>query len=119
MKKFRFQDLEIWKDAVSLFDSVFHIAEELENRKMYSFAEQLRRAGMSISNNIAEGSGSSSDKDFKNFIKFAKRSAFETANILIVLAGRNLVEKDALNDLLEKLDHLCRKMTNFQKSLNG
>ena len=55
MAKFRFQDLRIWQVSIDIADSLFDIADELENRKLFRFAEQLRGAGMSISNNIAEG----------------------------------------------------------------
>jgi four helix bundle protein len=72
---------------------------------------------MSMSNNIAEGSGSTSQKEFHQFLNIARRSTFENANILIVLNRRNLVSSDSLEDLLDWLDHLCRKITNFQKSL--
>lgn len=56
--KFRFQDLEIWKLAIEIADQLFDIADELEKKHLFRFAEQLRGAGMSMSNNIAEGSGS-------------------------------------------------------------
>jgi four helix bundle protein len=58
MKLFRFQDLEIWKKAIEIGDKLLNIADDLEKRKLYRFAEQVRGAGLSISNNIAEGSGS-------------------------------------------------------------
>jgi four helix bundle protein len=72
---------------------------------------------MSISNNIAEGSGSVSDKEFSYFLNIARRSTFENANILILLHIKNIITEDTKNRLLEELDHLCRKITNFQKSL--
>ncbi len=120
MAKFRFQDLEIWKDAIAIAMNLFDIADHLEEKKLYRFAEQLRSAAMSMSNNIAEGSGSRSHKDFSNFLNIAKRSTFENANILILLEKRQLiVDKADLEILLDKLDHLCRKITNFQRSLIG
>ena len=117
MVKFRFQDLEIWQLSIEIADELFDIADDLEKRKFYRFAEQLRAAGMSMSNNIAEGSGSSSKKDFANFLNIAKRSTFENANIIIVLKRRNLITFEKENELLEKLDELSRKITNFKKSL--
>jgi hypothetical protein len=54
----RFEDLEIWKRAVDLAVKFYRIAERLDKRRLYRYAEQLRAAGLSISNNIAEGSGS-------------------------------------------------------------
>ena len=67
MAKFRFQDLKIWQSAITISDELFDIADELENRKKFRFAEQLRASGMSMSNNIAEGSGSTSKKEFIHF----------------------------------------------------
>jgi len=104
--------------AIEIADVLFDIADDLDKKRLYRFAEQLRGAGMSMSNNISEGSGSSSKKEFNNFLNIAKRSTFENANILILLQKRELITKDTLNNLLDRLDHLCRKITNFKKSLN-
>lgn len=72
---------------------------------------------MSMSNNIAEGSGSFSNKDFKNFLNYARRSTFENANILILLNRRNLISTERLDELLTMLDIECRKITTFIRSL--
>lgn len=117
MPKFRFQNLEIWQVAIEIADLLFDIAEYLEKKRLYRFAEQLRGAGMSMSNNIAEGSGSNSDREFSQFLNIARRSTFENANILILLQRRKLIEEGTRENLLDKLDHLCRMITNFQKSL--
>ena len=115
--KFRFQDLEIWHDAVAIGNVLFDLADTLEEKKRFRFAEQLRSAGISMSNNIAEGSGSNSQSEFRNFLNFAKRSTFENANILIILDMRGLLPDGMLDSLLDRLDGLCRKITNFQRSL--
>jgi len=117
MAKFRFQDLEIWRMAIEIADELFDIAAVLDKKRLYRFAEQLRGAGMSMSNNIAEGSGSSSKKEFIQFLNIARRSTFENANILILLQRRKLIEEKTLDNFLDKLDHLSRKITKFQKSL--
>jgi four helix bundle protein len=80
--KFRFQDLKIWQLAMEIADRLFDIADRLDKKRLYRFAEQLRAAGMSMSNIIAEGSGSGSKKEFKNFLNIARRSTFESANML-------------------------------------
>ena len=117
MVKFRFQDLKIWQLAIEIADELFDIADELERKRLYRFADQLRGSGMSMSNNIAEGSGSTSTKDFGNFLNIARKSTFENANILILLRMRELIDDQRLENLLDKLDKLCRQITNFQKSL--
>lgn len=72
---------------------------------------------MSMPNNISEGAGSNSKKEFIQFLNIARRSTFENANILILLEMRRLIEKDFLEQELERLDHLCRQLTSFQSSL--
>jgi len=51
--KFRFEDLEIWQLSVEIAEILFNIADELEEKKLFRFAEQLRGVGISMSNNIA------------------------------------------------------------------
>jgi four helix bundle protein len=117
MVKFRFQDLDIWQLAIEIANKLFDIADELESKRLYRFAEQLRGAGMSMPNNIAEGSGSTSHREFIQFLNIARRSTFENASILILLTKRNLISEAVTNELLDQLDMLCRKITNFQKTL--
>jgi four helix bundle protein len=117
MVRFRFQDLEIWKEAIDIGNSLFDIADMLEEKKLYRFSEQLRASGMSMSNNIAEGSGSDSNAEFNNFLNIAKRSTFENANILIILNKRNLINVSTLDSLLVRLETLSRKITAFKRTL--
>jgi len=80
MSTFRFEDFTIWQDSIDIADELLDIADEVNNERLFRFSEQLRGAAMSISNNIAEGSGSFSDKDFANFLVIARKSVFECAN---------------------------------------
>ena len=72
---------------------------------------------MSMSNNISEGSGSSSKKEFRRFLDIARRSTFENANIVVLLEMRKLITIETLDSLLDRLDSLCRQVTSFQNSL--
>ncbi len=119
MVKFRFQDLEIWRQSIALTDCMLNLADELEERHQYKFAEQLRGATLSISNNIAEGSGSNSTRDFSRFLNMSRRSAFEVANMLFVLQLRGLVSKEIVDGRLLEVDILCRMITSMQRSLQS
>ena len=118
MAKFRFQDLDIWKVSIEVADELFEIANDLEKRRLYRFAEQLRGAAMSMSNNIAEGSGSTSAKEFRQFLNFTRRSIFENANITIILSRQNMITDETKEQILNKLDHLSRQVYRFSQSLN-
>ena len=115
--KFRFHDLEVWQLAIEIGDALFDIADLLEAKKLYRFAEQLRGSGMSMSNNIAEGSGSNSKREFGYFLNIARRSTFENANILTILYRRSLISESELNMILSRLTTLCMKITALQRTL--
>ena len=117
MAKFRFQDLRIWQLAIEIADELFDIADELDRKRLYRFADQLRGSGMSMSNNISEGSGSSSSKEFRRFLDIARRSTYENANIVILLEMRKLITKETMNSFVDRLDSLCRQITSFQYTL--
>ncbi len=117
MIHFRFMDLDIWKDSIMISNELYDIADNLEESKKFRWVEQLRGASLSISNNIAEGSGSYSNKDFANFLNIARRSVFEVVNILIVINRRTYINDEILNNYLSQLDALSRKISNFRKSI--
>jgi hypothetical protein len=70
----RFEDLEIWNNAVDLAVKFHRIADRLDKRRLYRYAKQLRAAGLSLSNNIAEGSGSTHNQQFIQFLNITRRS---------------------------------------------
>ncbi len=116
-KLFRFQDLEIWKKSIEIGDKLLDIADQLEAKKLYRFAEQVRGAGLSISNNISEGSGSFSKKEFVQFLNIARRSTFENANMVIVFERRGLIGRETRDDLLNHLEQECKMISGFIRSL--
>ncbi len=117
MADFRFEDLDIWKDSIEITDILYDYSDRAESKNKYRFAEQMRGAALSISNNIAEGSGSFSDKEFAQFLNFARRSLFECTNIIIVFERRRLITPEEKKELFEKLKYLSKRITNFRKSL--
>lgn len=114
--EFRFQDLLIWQKAATLAIHLDNVASELENLKKYRFAEQLRGASLSISNNIAEGSGSNSKKDFIKFLYIARKSAFESASMLMIFQRQGYL-KQTPDSLLSELEAVSKMIVSFAKRL--
>ena len=115
--KFRFEDLKIWQKAIEISDELYDLADQLETIKQFRFAEQFRSATLSISNNIAEGSGSNTNPDFKKFLNYSHRSIFEVVNMLIVFEIRQYISPLILEKKKEELDHLSRMIMAFSKTL--
>lgn len=117
MSLFRFEDLEIWRRAIAIGGELCVLADKLDEQKKWKFAEQLRGAALSISNNIAEGSGSASDRDFANFLNIAKRSAFENANMMFFFSINQHLDENETMPLAVKLSELCRMIEAFRQRL--
>lgn len=118
-KQFRFQDFEIWTRGADVGGKLFRLADDLEKRHLFRFAEQLRGAAMSITNNIAEGSGSLSDTDFANFLNIARRSVFEVANILLLLSKDGYLKNEEVKPLLSELEEESRMILAFRRTLKS
>ncbi len=118
-KMFRFQDMEIWREAIAIGKQLSGLADGLEARKRFRYAEQLRGAALSISNNIAEGSGSASNVDFADFLNIAHRSAFENANMLLFFHADGLLTEGEILPLLSRLASESRMIEAFRKTLRA
>ena len=112
----RFEDLDIWQLARDLAVKFHRLAAKLEQRKLYRYAEQLRGAGLSMPNNIAEGSGSLHSGEFKQFLNIARRSTFENASMLLVFEAMAVLAADEVGPLLEDSDKLSRMITNYSRT---
>lgn len=117
MNDFRFEELTVWKSGMNLTMSLLEIADMADDKHLYKFAEQLRAATMSITNNIAEGSGSDSEKDMAWFLNMSRRSVFECANILFIMESRRIIDKEQKERLYPELLSLSKQLTNFRKTL--
>ena len=103
---FRFGDLQIWEIAKELAIACHETADALDRQRLFRYAEQLRGAGLSPSNNIAEGSASTHTNEFRQFLNIARRSVHENASMTLIFEAMNLFPAgNAQTDLiLEKRD---------------
>jgi four helix bundle protein len=113
----RFEDLEIWNKAADLAVKFHRIAERLDRHRLYRYAEQLHAGGLSISNNIAEGSGSIHKQEFIQYLNITRRSLFEDASILLVFERLGLLDSTEVDELLWDCDEESRKITSFSREL--
>ncbi len=113
----RFEGLDIWKEAVELGVEIFKLCEELPVKSQNSLGNQLRSAVLSISNNIAEGAGSSSKQEFKNFLNISIRSSYETISILFFMLKLEYIEKITFEDFYQRFELLMKKTRKFRSLL--
>jgi len=84
----RFEDLPVWQAAAELYDRVDDFIDRAPARLRSSFRDQLERATLSISNNIAEGFERGTTNELLMFLYIARGSAGEVRSMLTVLARR-------------------------------
>ena len=84
----RFEELPVWQEAIRLAEAVYGLLEANENRISLSFRDQLERATLSVSNNIAEGFERGTTAELLSFIYIARGSAGEVRSMLFLLHRR-------------------------------
>lgn len=117
--QFRFQNMEIWQCGAAVSTPLFGLADKLEQGRMHRFAGQLRAAVLSITNNIAEGSGSTSAAEFANFLNIARRSVFEVANMLLLFLQQGICAQSEVDAHLVELDQQSRMLLAFRRTLKS
>jgi len=75
-----FEKLDVWQKAIDFVDLVYNETRGFPAEERFSLTNQLRRAAVSISSNIAEGSSRSSKGDFARFVEIATGSVFEVVS---------------------------------------
>lgn len=115
--EFRFETMDIWIKAIQISKSLFMHCHNFNRCKQFALSDQLFRATLSITNNIAEGSGSTSNKDFSNFINISRRSLYECVNILYIAFQLNLLTEEEMHMLKVQLFQLSKMLYYFRKSL--
>ena len=115
---FRFETLEIWKLSIEYADHIYKVSESFPEEEKFGLTSQLRRAAVSISTNIAEGSGADSAKDYKNFLNISTKSTLETVSLSVIAAKRKLISESVRLDFYEEAERLIRKIRAFKKALS-
>lgn len=107
---FDFEKLEVYKLALEFADDVFRITEKLPMVLQFSIGDNLRRAAISIPNNIAEGSGKISSKEKKHFYRIALTSDRECIPMITLLKRRCLITNDEETFLRDKCIRISKML---------
>jgi four helix bundle protein len=102
MKVTRFEDLKCWQAARIVVKEIFVVCKSGPLAVDFDTKSQLRRAALSMMNNIAEGFGRFSQKEFIRFLDFSKSSALEVESMLYVLEDLEYISNDKLELLRTK-----------------
>ena len=112
---FRFERLEVWKKAIDFYEAVSKAADKLRSQDQFSLGEQLRRASLSISTNIAEGTGRESQKEANYFFNVSKGSVYEAVSLLTVMKKKEYLTEDHYLKLYNNADEIAKMLSGLKK----
>lgn len=110
----KLDDIEIYREALSLAQQVFELVKDERVRKEFSLIDQIKRAALSIAANIAEGYGRNTKKDFAQFLSISLGSINELTTYLDFI---QLQYKFDTSPIREKYFVLSRRVHSFRSYL--
>jgi four helix bundle protein len=113
-----FRDLPVWQRSADLAEEVYRLAWMLPREETYCLSAQMRRAAISVSSNIAEGSGRATTPDLKNFLSYSRGSVKETESLILVSTRLEFFAPEDIRTALAMTDEISRMITGFRRSLS-
>lgn len=114
---FRFEKLDVWHRAVEFADLVYSQTRHFPNDERFGLTSQMRRASVSISSNIAEGTGRVSDKDFARFIEIAYGSVMEVVSQAEIAQRQGFLALEDRDALKQRAEELARMLSGLRSKL--
>ena len=108
-----FREYKVWQDAVAYASDVYKVTATLPYFERKGLCDQLQRAVVSISSNIAEGSARPSDADFAHYLDTALGSAYEVETQLLIAKTIGYIESKQFEELKTTLINIEQQITNF------
>lgn len=105
-----FREYSVWQEAVDFATFIYEVTGKMPWFEKKGLCDQLQRAAVSISSNIAEGAARSSDADFAHFLDFALGSAFEVETQLTIAKNVKYLDDAQFNELQSKLSSIERQL---------
>lgn len=114
---FRFEKLDVWRVAIDLADRVYELTKTFPADERFGLTNQMRRAAVSVSSNIAEGSGRASDRDFARFIEIAYGSLMEVVSQSAIARKREYLAQQSFDAIYGELHELARMLSGLRTTL--
>ena len=111
-----FEEMEVWQDAQDLAVDVY---EDFASVRDFSFCDQIKRAAVSISNNIAEGSERTTPTEFSRFLDISKGSSGEVRSMYRLAVRLKFVKKAVADVRCKKCRSISRQLGGFAKYLRS
>jgi len=114
-----FKELLVWQKGMGIWKNCYYLSQKLPSDERFGLVSQINRASSSIPANIAEGCSRKSEKEQARFIQIALGSAFELETFFIGIADLELLDKPAVDKILELIIEEQKMLSGFLKKLSA
>lgn len=115
MYTYSFEKLEVWIESKNFALIIYRMTKSFPTEEKFGLVSQLRRASISISSNIAEGTSRNTNKDKAHFMTMAYSSTIEVLNQVIIAKDLNFISENEYIEIREKIS----KITNMLNALKN
>ena len=116
---FKFEKLNVWQKAIDFADLVYSKTKSFPSEERFGLTNQMRRAAVSVSSNIAEGSARVSDADFARFVEIVTGSLFEVVSEATVAKRREFVSNESFSVIYKAAEEQGRMLSGLRRTLVG
>ena len=110
---FKFEELDIWKESINYASRIYKITESFPAEEKFGLVTQLRNAVISISLNIAEGSGRYHNKDFIRFLQIAISSLYEVVSGLFIAKNERYINDNDFKSAYSEAEKIAKMINAF------
>jgi four helix bundle protein len=111
---FNFEKLEVWQKAIQFAELVYQTTKAFPSEERFGLTNQIRRAAVSISSNIAEGSSRQSRTDFARYVEIATGSLFECASQAFLSKQLGFLSEPDFNELTAAAEEQSRMLSGLR-----
>jgi four helix bundle protein len=114
---FSFERLEVWQKSIQFADLVYDVTRTFPSDERFGLTNQMRRAAVSVSSNIAEGSSRFSKADFARFIEIATGSVFEVVSQSFISRNQGFLNDEQFNRLYAAAEEQGKMLSGLRSSI--
>src|ERR1039458_8370261 len=114
---FNFEKLDTWNEAIVFADIVYQLTRNFPAEERFGLTNQMRRAAVSISSNLAEGCSRSSRVDYARFVEIATGSVFEVVSQATIGRNQGFLDQSGYQQVYDAAEKQSRLLSGLRKSL--
>jgi len=114
---FNFEKLQVWQLSRAFTSLIYNAVDSFPKHEQFALSQQLRRASISISANLAEGSTRSSEKDSSRFVEIAFGSLCEVVAELYIALDRGYITQQDFDMLYSESERIGKMLTRFREAI--